>query len=50
MRALRGACDGGDEGSSLVCVFAATRRGRNFVIWAWTGATMAKGSAGVFGK
>jgi len=50
MRALRGACDGDDGGSSLVCVFAASRRGRNFVIWAGTGATMVKGSAGGFEK
>ena len=53
MRALRGACDGDDEGSSLVCVFAASRpsrRGGNFVIWAGTGATKVKGSAGVFEK
>ena len=47
MRALRGAYDGADGGSKLACVGGAGRRAGSFGIWAGTGATMGKGSAGV---
>jgi hypothetical protein len=50
MRVLREADDGDDGGRCVVGGFAPCKRRRSLEIWAGTGATMGKGSAGVVKK